>query len=365
MLKFFKFPFAITGTRSTVPPTDPATGEVNYPTGYPGQYALPKTDPTSRNIERDKFNQLMFDITNELQLLQANGAPDFITTALNEGSPFEYGVGAVVRYDDGVNGPRLFESRVAANTDLPTVAASWRPLRPSGLPVAIAGGTANDLTAAFVPSLGLVPDGTTFLIRHAAANTGAATLAVNGGPAKPIVKSNNVNLQAADIPGAASWGIYAYDLTLDKYVLLAVTGLPAANTAEAQAGTANNRTITPLSLREGLNAAGSAPVYAPRAWVNFNGTGVVAIRAAGNVSSILDNGTGDYTANITVAMPDADYAVPFSVGHTSLNVTSGLGQDNVRNTKTATAFRFGTYYSGAGDAKVLADAEQVGLVFVR
>jgi hypothetical protein len=57
-----------------------------------------------------------------------------------------------------------------------------------------------------------------------------------------------------------------------------------------------------------FNASGSAPVYACRAWVNFNGTGTVAIRASGNVSSITDNGTGDYTVNFTTAMPDADYS---------------------------------------------------------
>ena len=46
-----------------------------------------------------------------------------------------------------------------------------------------------------------------------------------------------------------------------------------------------------------------------RAWVNFNGTGTVALRASFNVSSITDNGTGDYTVNFTTAMPDANYAV--------------------------------------------------------
>lgn len=49
--------------------------------------------------------------------------------------------------------------------------------------------------------------------------------------------------------------------------------------------------------------------YLCRAWVNFNGTGTVAIRASGNVTSITDNGTGDYTVNFTTAMPDANYAV--------------------------------------------------------
>jgi hypothetical protein len=54
---------------------------------------------------------------------------------------------------------------------------------------------------------------------------------------------------------------------------------------------------------------GSAPSYTCRAWVNFNGTGTVAIRASGNVTSITDNGTGDYTVNFTTAMSDANYSV--------------------------------------------------------
>jgi hypothetical protein len=53
-----------------------------------------------------------------------------------------------------------------------------------------------------------------------------------------------------------------------------------------------------------------ATAYGCRAWVNFNGTGTVAIRASGNVSSITDNGgLGDYTVNFTTAMPDANYSV--------------------------------------------------------
>ena len=48
-----------------------------------------------------------------------------------------------------------------------------------------------------------------------------------------------------------------------------------------------------------------------KAWVNFNGTGTVAIRAAFNVSSITDNGVGDYTVNFTAALADANYAPTF------------------------------------------------------
>ena len=60
--------------------------------------------------------------------------------------------------------------------------------------------------------------------------------------------------------------------------------------------------------------SGTAPLYMCRAWVNFNGTGTVAIRASGNVSSITDNGTGDYTVNFTTAMVDANYSVIGTTG---------------------------------------------------
>jgi hypothetical protein len=66
--------------------------------------------------------------------------------------------------------------------------------------------------------------------------------------------------------------------------------------------------VPAASIAGALNATGSAPIYACRAWVNFDGTGTVAIRASGNVSSITDRGTGLYTLNFTTAMPDADYA---------------------------------------------------------
>ena len=62
-------------------------------------------------------------------------------------------------------------------------------------------------------------------------------------------------------------------------------------------------------VKTATNASGAAPVYACRAWVNFNGTGTVSIRASGNVSSITDNGTGDYTVNFTTALPDANYVM--------------------------------------------------------
>ena len=64
-------------------------------------------------------------------------------------------------------------------------------------------------------------------------------------------------------------------------------------------------------------ASGSAPSYSARAWVNFNGTGTVAIRESSNVSSITDNGTGNYTVNFTTALSDANYSAVSSAGDAS------------------------------------------------
>lgn len=57
------------------------------------------------------------------------------------------------------------------------------------------------------------------------------------------------------------------------------------------------------------NTSGTEVGTLCRAWVNFNGTGTVAIRAQFNVSSITDNGQGDYTVNFTNAMPDTNFVV--------------------------------------------------------
>ena len=64
---------------------------------------------------------------------------------------------------------------------------------------------------------------------------------------------------------------------------------------------------TTLTVNAGYGS--NATAYGVRAWVNFDGTGTVAIRDGGNVSSITDNGTGNYTINFTNNMPDVNYAV--------------------------------------------------------
>ena len=104
------------------------------------------------------------------------------------------------------------------------------------------------------------------------------------------------------------------------------TGVPTAPTAAAATNTTQIATTayTRTAIPNVLNATGSAPMFACRAWVNFDGLGTVRIRGSGNVSSIADNGTGDYSVNFTTSMEAGNYA-------TTANWTNGLsardGQD--------------------------------------
>ena len=72
---------------------------------------------------------------------------------------------------------------------------------------------------------------------------------------------------------------------------------------------------TTLTVNAGFGS--NATAYGCRAWVNFNGSGTVAIRDSGNVSSITDNGTGDYTVNFTNNMPDANYSYQLATSEQS------------------------------------------------
>jgi uncharacterized protein (AIM24 family) len=102
-------------------------------------------------------------------------------------------------------------------------------------------------------------------------------------------------------------------ITLDAPAVAGTTTLtlPTTSGTIALSGGAVSGTTGSFSGDLSFNSGyGSAAVaYGCRAWVNFNGTGTVAIRASGNVSSITDNGVGDYTVNFTNAMPDGNYSV--------------------------------------------------------
>jgi hypothetical protein len=90
------------------------------------------------------------------------------------------------------------------------------------------------------------------------------------------------------------------------------------------------------------------------AWVNFNGTGTVAIRSSYNVSSITDNGTGSYTVNFATALSDANYLICGCADNTGSNafVMKSAGSTNT----TSAAYILTVSNAGTSDCSFVSVA---------
>jgi hypothetical protein len=135
-------------------------------------------------------------------------------------------------------------------------------------------------------------------------------------PSAYTVSGTTLTMSAAPSSGTNNVYVRYMSTTLQTFAPSDLT----VSTAKIQTSAVTTDKIADANITAAkLNGAqsGSAPIYAARAWVNFNGTGTVAIRASGNVSSITDNGTGDYTVNFTTAMPDVNYSAVASGGDAS------------------------------------------------
>jgi hypothetical protein len=127
-------------------------------------------------------------------------------------------------------------------------------------------------------------------------------------------------------------------------IVLATGGDTTITNNLTVSGTGSNSIAGTFQFNSGYGSVATA--YGCRAWVNFNGTGTVAIRASGNVSSITDNGVGDYTVNFTTAMPDANYAVNISKGITATRrtiETYGIDGTGASVTPTTAAVRIACF----------------------
>ena len=123
----------------------------------------------------------------------------------------------------------------------------------------------------------------------------------------------------------------------------------------------NAVTITSGNLQFNSGYGSVATAYGCRAWVNFDGTtntgGFCTIRASGNVTSVADNGTGDYTVNFSTAMPDANYAASgFCVDTAGSGANGSIVCGARGTTPTALAFRFTTKFNqdaGLADVNII------------
>jgi hypothetical protein len=164
------------------------------------------------------------------------------------------------------------------------------------------------------------------------ASTGMVIDVSSANNARIFNTSNNFNLTLGQLGGTGgSIGFY---------------------TANAERASINSTGV--FSFNSGYGS--SAAAYGCRAWVNFNGSGTPAKRGDGNITSITDNGTGNYDVNFATAMPDANYATTATAGAgggtTNVFVTAPYATAN-----TTSSIRIGIHNAGGS----LVD---VGYVFV-
>jgi len=174
-------------------------------------------------------------------------------------------------------------------------------------------------------------------------NSGSLQLATNNGTTAVTIDTSQ---RVAFVAGTAA--LPAITTTGDTN-----TGIffSAADTIDfAEGGTAVGQFDSSGNFKFNSGYGSVTTAYGCRAWVNFNGTGTVAIRASGNVTSITDNGTGLYTANFTTAMPDANYAAV--IGANINNSNTDMRRDSrVVTWSTSNVFVVTGDSSGNSDTK--------------
>ena len=176
MTKYYKYPFAEAGTTASIPDVDPGDGTVSYQTGFGPDYSAdPATNPSALFVPRAEFNDLMLDVTDNIQQYQQLAVPEFITSIDNLGSPFPYEAKARVRFFNAEGQWGIYESLKDNNTDVPEIA----PLTPSKNWQEIAykltatdTGTVNNILAYTGASLQVSSFGVIFISRAAFTNTG-------------------------------------------------------------------------------------------------------------------------------------------------------------------------------------------------
>lgn len=199
---YFDVIFASSGDITDVPDDVQPSGAISYAQGWGPYYAQdPTVDPgTALFIDRAQTNQLFFSITAALQYLQQNGAPPFITEAMNGGSPFSYCKGAIVSYGSEPSTVVNWVSAVTMNTSVPGADGNWLEL-PADVGVLFTGGTSTG--SANAQTITTVQGGYDESVagnivtwKAGFSNTGATTLNVDGSGVTSLKKMGGVGLVA-------------------------------------------------------------------------------------------------------------------------------------------------------------------------
>lgn len=193
---YFDVPFGQSGPLTTVPDGVQTDGSISYTQGYGPNYTLQPGTPGALNVDNATMNQVFNDITKAIQYNQQGLPAPFITTAMNNGTPYSYAQFAMV-----MQGGVAYQSNVSGNTDTPP-SSKWNPVTLSSPNTFIAGtstGSANaQVLASLSPAQGFstAVNGQSITFTAGFTNSGSTTLAITSPsvPATVIKKLSGMSL---------------------------------------------------------------------------------------------------------------------------------------------------------------------------
>ena len=330
---YFINSFATSGDQSAIPTTGTEVGTVNFLYGYGSNYSAPiSSDPDAILVDRLTFNYLLNKVTNNWQNLYQNGVVPFITSAMNGGSPYSYGINALVLGTDG----NVYFSLVSANTTTPGTNPSnwmvWNPdwqARKGNMPLAgVTGGTYSFDTQGSACTL-------TYTVSGGVINAVTAVAAGGSGYAvgdliQPNGGNNDAVIRVVTLSGSA---------VATVTILYGGTGFVAGTAVATQRA---NAAIGKITLTGTLSSAATfimkngASLSKARQWiVGNNTTGAFTttfkISNGSNVATgtgaVVPQGTSNSMSTIidTDGSTDVFLSSPSSISSTAYGLTTNSG----------------------------------------
>ena len=270
---YFDVPFGVDGTLTTVPDGVQPDGSVSYTQGYGVNYTLQPGTAGALNVDNGSMNQLFYDITLAIQNYQQNGIPPFITSAMNNGSPFSYAQYAQVLYE-GV----AYQSNISGNTDTPP-SSKWNPISlssPNQFVSGLSTGSANaQVLSSLSPAAWLLTsiNGQSITFTAGFTNTGSTTLAITAPSVsatviKKVSGASLVNLTGGEIvldaPVYVTW-----DLTATCWVLNSGPALGTMASLNVGNNMANDTNGNAIGTIPSLPLSGTSKTFQLGQWGGF------------------------------------------------------------------------------------------------
>lgn len=311
---YYIFPFGVDGTLTAVPTDTQGSGSVSYQSGWTINYEYNlTTNPAAFPMNRAQTNQLLYDVTSNIQQYWQYGTPNFITSTMNGGTPFAYPIFARVYY----NG-QVYENQVAGNVTTPP-GTGWNVI--SGDVEGVPTGTIIDFAGSTAPTGYLLCDGsavaranyTNLLPTITFAQTGTLTNSVNTvtGLTSTATMYVGMPIEGTGVPTGTT-------------VASIVSGTAITMSQNATTGGAQSLTFFPWGNGDGSTTF-NVPDMRTRSTVGSGGTGAGATQSPGVV--VGNVGGEQVHTQLTAEVGVHAHTLSFPSGDTSIVYnTSGSGQ---------------------------------------